>query len=54
MVTDKIREMLKDNPNIDAISNEAVKNGMVYLQQDGMRVVIEGETSIEELLRVAK
>ncbi|MFO0844629.1 MAG: GspE/PulE family protein [Gemmataceae bacterium] len=54
VVNDKIREMLKDNPNIDAIRNEAAKNGMVYLQQDGMRVVLEGETSVEELLRVAK
>ncbi len=54
VVNDKIRDMLKENPNIDAIRAEAVKNGMVYLQQDGMRVVIEGETSIEELLRVAK
>ena len=30
------------------------RGGMVYLQQDGMRQVIEGETSIDELLRVAK
>lgn len=54
VINDKIREMLKENPNIDAIRQEAIKNGMQYLQQDGMRVVIEGETSIEELLRVAK
>ena len=54
VVTEKIREMIKENPNIDAIRQEAVRQGMVYLQQDGMRVVIEGETSIEELLRVAK
>jgi type II secretory ATPase GspE/PulE/Tfp pilus assembly ATPase PilB-like protein len=54
VVNDKIREMIKDNPNLDVIRQEAQKQGMVYLQQDGMRVVIEGETSIEELLRVAK
>jgi type II secretory ATPase GspE/PulE/Tfp pilus assembly ATPase PilB-like protein len=54
VMNDKIREMIKENPNIDAIRQEAAKQGMIYLQQDGMRVVIEGETSIDELLRVAK
>lgn len=54
VVNDQIREMIKENPNIDAIRHEAVKNGMAFLQQDGMRIVIEGDTSIDELLRVAK
>jgi type II secretory ATPase GspE/PulE/Tfp pilus assembly ATPase PilB-like protein len=54
VVTDGIRELIKDNPNLDAIRQEAVKGGMIYLQQDGMRLVIEGQTSIDELLRVSK
>ncbi len=55
VVTEKIRELVKANPNLDAIRNEAVKSGgLVLLQQDGMRVVMEGTTSIEELLRVSK
>jgi type II secretory ATPase GspE/PulE/Tfp pilus assembly ATPase PilB-like protein len=54
VINDKIREMIKDNPNIDAIRQEALKTGTVLLSQDGMRVVIEGETAIEELLRVSK
>ena len=54
VINDKIRDLIKENTNIDAVRAEAVKNGMMYLQQDGMRVVIEGDTSIEELLRVAK
>jgi type II secretory ATPase GspE/PulE/Tfp pilus assembly ATPase PilB-like protein len=53
-MTDKIREMVKANPNLDAIRQEAMKGGTILMSQDGMRVVIEGETSIEELLRVAK
>ncbi len=53
-MTEKIRDMVKDNPNLDAIRHEALKGGTILLSQDGMRVVIEGETSIEELLRVAK
>jgi type II secretory ATPase GspE/PulE/Tfp pilus assembly ATPase PilB-like protein len=54
VINEKIREMVKDNPNLDAIRQEAIKAGTVLLSQDGMRVVIEGETSIDELLRVSK
>jgi type II secretory ATPase GspE/PulE/Tfp pilus assembly ATPase PilB-like protein len=55
VINEKIRELIKQNPNLDAIRNEALKSGgLVLLQQDGMRVVIEGQTSVEELLRVAK
>jgi type II secretory ATPase GspE/PulE/Tfp pilus assembly ATPase PilB-like protein len=54
LITEGIREQIKDNLNLEAIRQEAVKGGMKYLQQDGMRQVIEGATSIEELLRVAK
>jgi type II secretory ATPase GspE/PulE/Tfp pilus assembly ATPase PilB-like protein len=43
-----------DNPNLNAIRQEAIKTGMKYLQEDGLRVVIEGKTSIQELLRVSK
>jgi type II secretory ATPase GspE/PulE/Tfp pilus assembly ATPase PilB-like protein len=54
VITEKVRDLVKDNPNLDAIRQEAMKNGTIPLSQDGMRVVIEGETSIEELLRVSK
>jgi general secretion pathway protein E len=54
VVTDRMRDMIRENPNLNAIRQEAVKNGMHYLQQDGLRQVIEGTTSIQELLRVCK
>jgi general secretion pathway protein E len=54
VINERIRDLLKENPDLDAIRQEAARNGMIYLQQDGMRLVIEGETSIDELLRVAK
>jgi type II secretory ATPase GspE/PulE/Tfp pilus assembly ATPase PilB-like protein len=54
VVTDRIRELIRDNPNPSVIKQEAVKNGMKYLQEDGLRQVIEGKTSIQELLRVCK
>jgi general secretion pathway protein E len=52
-ITDSIRDMIRENPNFNAIKHEAVRNGMKYLQEDGLRQVIDGQTSIQELLRVA-
>ncbi|HEV3260443.1 MAG TPA: GspE/PulE family protein, partial [Gemmataceae bacterium] len=54
VINDRIRDMLRENPNFNAIKQEAVKSGMKYLQEDGLRQVIEGKTSIQELLRVSK
>jgi len=54
VLTDKIRDMIRENPNLNAIRQEAVKTGMRYLYEDGLRQVLEGGTSIQELLRVSK
>src|SRR5262249_41733260 len=54
LITDGIRELIRENPNLNAIKQEAVKSGMRYLYEDGLRQVIEGKTSINELLRVSK
>ena len=54
VITDAIRELLRENPSPQAIKAEARKNGMIYLQEDGLRQVIQGRTSIKELLRVVK
>jgi general secretion pathway protein E len=53
-MTDRLREMIRENPNFNAIRQEAVKQGMKHLQEDGLRLVIEGRTSVQELLRVCK
>lgn len=54
VVTERMKEMLREEPNPNAVKQEAVKNGMKFLQEDGLRQVIEGITSIQELLRVCK
>ncbi len=54
IITDKIRELIRENPNLSAIRQEAVKSGMRFLYEDGLRQVLEGHTSIQELLRVTK
>jgi type II secretory ATPase GspE/PulE/Tfp pilus assembly ATPase PilB-like protein len=54
IVTDRIRELIRENPNLNAIKQEAIKGGMKKMQEDGLRQVISGQTSIQELLRVCK
>jgi general secretion pathway protein E len=54
VITDTIRDLIRENPSINAIKAEARKNGMVYLLEDGLRQVIQGKTSIKELQRVLK
>jgi type II secretory ATPase GspE/PulE/Tfp pilus assembly ATPase PilB-like protein len=54
VMNNKLRDMVRESPNLNAIRQEAVKGGMEYLQQDGLRQVIEGETSIQEVMRVCK
>jgi type II secretory ATPase GspE/PulE/Tfp pilus assembly ATPase PilB-like protein len=54
ILTEPMKEMIRENPSINKIKAEARKNGMIYLQEDGLRQVIQGRTSIEELLRVVK
>jgi type II secretory ATPase GspE/PulE/Tfp pilus assembly ATPase PilB-like protein len=54
IVTDKIRELIRENPDIQEIRKVATASGLRTLFEDGSRLVIEGETSIQELLRVSK
>lgn len=53
-VTEKIgRLILERSPAID-ILNQALEEGMITMKQDGYLKVLEGVTTIEEVLRVAQ
>jgi general secretion pathway protein E len=54
VLTDRLRDMIRENPNLAAIKAEARKNGMLYMIEEGLRLVVKGTTSLEELRRVAK
>ena len=54
VINDSIRERIRANPDFNMIRQDAVRAGMLSLFQDGARLVIDGETSMQELLRVAK
>jgi general secretion pathway protein E/type IV pilus assembly protein PilB len=53
MVTgDTIREMCVQRMNASAIRNQALKEGMVTLRQDGWRKVLKGTTTMDEVARM--
>ena len=54
VMSDRIREMLRSKAPVAALKAEARKDGMLTMQEEGLRLVARGITSIDELLRVVK
>lgn len=53
-INDRIRDMIRDHGAIAGVQAEARKNGMLYMKEEGLRLVVRGVTSVDELLRVVK
>lgn len=53
-VTDSIGRMILERSPASEIEKKAKEEGMITLKQDGYLKVLEGETTIEEVLRVAQ
>jgi type IV pilus assembly protein PilB len=53
-MTDGMRAVVAGKPDAAAIRSQMKKEKMTTLQQDGLRLVAEGRTSLEELQRVFK
>lgn len=53
-VTDSIGRMILERSTATDIENKAKEEGMITLKQDGYLKVLAGETTIEEVLRVAQ
>lgn len=54
LITSKVREMIFRNAMATEIRELAIKNGMSTLYVDGVRKVMRGVTTLEEVYRVAK
>jgi len=54
VINDRIRDLIRENPVMSAIKAEARKNGMLYMKEEGLRLVVKGVTDVQELLRVVK
>jgi len=54
VINDEIRELIRDKGSATQIKKLARRNGMLSMKEEGLRLVIRGMTSIEELQRVVK
>ncbi|OUV20598.1 MAG: type II secretion system protein GspE [bacterium TMED88] len=54
VIDDEIRALLSSNTDSKTIKRQAVSKGMVTLRGDGTRKVLEGVTSLAELLRATE
>jgi type II secretory ATPase GspE/PulE/Tfp pilus assembly ATPase PilB-like protein len=52
--SEKISRMMLERAGEQAIEDEAVSEGMITMKQDGYLKVLQGETTMEEVLRVAQ
>jgi type II secretory ATPase GspE/PulE/Tfp pilus assembly ATPase PilB-like protein len=53
-MTDGMKQVIASKPDAASIRSQMKKDKMTTLQQDGLRLVAEGRTSLEELQRVFK
>jgi len=53
-ITDKVTKMIIEKQAASQIQKVAVEQGMITMMQDGYQKAVEGITTIEEVLRVAK
>ncbi|HEY4929050.1 MAG TPA: ATPase, T2SS/T4P/T4SS family [Acidimicrobiales bacterium] len=51
-MTEEIERMIIEGSSVEEIHRQAVSQGMVPLRQAGLRKAIDGETTLEEVLRV--
>jgi type IV pilus assembly protein PilB len=54
LMTSKLRELAFQGASTQDIRKEAIKGGMATLYDDGIRKVLEGITTLEEVFRVSK
>lgn len=54
VVNDRMREMIRETESLTAIRAEARKAGMLTMMEEGVRLVVRGVTSVDEVLRVVK
>ncbi len=54
VLNDELRDVITGDPSLGELRRFAQNQGMVSLQQDGLRKVEEGSTTLEEVMRVTE
>lgn len=52
--SEQVQKLITSNGTSDNIQNEAITEGMVTMQMDGLIKALRGQTSVEEILRVTR
>lgn len=52
-ITKEMREKIVENPDIDFIERQAIENGMNTIRKSCEKLVYEGKTTIDELVKIA-
>ena len=52
LMNDEIKEMIVRKESANQLMKASVRNGMKTLRIDGINKVVEGDTSVEEVLRL--
>ena len=52
--SEKITKLILEQASEQQIEDEAIAEGMITMKQDGYLKVLQGETTMEEVLRVAQ
>ena len=53
-ISESMQDLIREKAPMSQIRGEARKNGMLYMREEGLRLVAKGVTSLEELQRVVK
>lgn len=54
VINERMRDLIREKASVSAMSAEARKNGLLYMREEGLRLVVRGVTSADELMRVVK
>lgn len=52
LISEAIKQLVLERSNASKIANAAIEQGMVPMRDDGLRKVVAGQTTLEEVLRV--
>ena len=53
-ISEQMQDLIRDKAPMSQLRGVARKNGMLYMREEGLRLVAKGVTSLEELQRVVK
>ncbi len=53
-INDRMKDLIREGAAMSSIRNEARKDGMLYMTEEGIRLVVRGVTTVDEIRRVVK